>query len=218
LAYYHIKPGLIQKLINFFAGKLIQVNRPGRAKKPRLTRLVLIMSALMFALLLPWSGISPALNRAKAAGDADGITGWVIGNRNFTAAIFHTNNGGETWTEQGDPQNWQGMNGHDITAANNLIAWAALGGGDRGKILCTNDGGGNWVTQKEFNIDVKQIRALSDLIAWAVTIDGQVYRTNDGGSNWVSVSTGEIIIDQVNRMDAVGSSIWIADLDRRSRQ
>ncbi len=139
-----------------------------------------------------------------------GLTGWVIGHRGNTAAILYTNDGGENWTEQGDPTKWEGMEGNDISAADAMTAWVAVGD-IRGKILYTNNGGENWSVQKEMDNQVKQVRALSNQIAWAVTINGHVYRTTDGGENWVSISTGDITIDQVNRMDAVGNSIWIAD-------
>jgi photosystem II stability/assembly factor-like uncharacterized protein len=143
------------------------------------------------------------------------LNGWVIGRRVTgenvrTAAILYTDDGGETWAEQGDPAKWQGMDGNDISAADAMTAWAAVGD-IRGKILYTNDGGENWSVQKEMDNQVKQVRALSNQVAWAVTINGHVYRTTDGGENWISISTGDITMDQVNRMDAVGNSIWIAD-------
>ena len=54
--------------------------------------------------------------------------GWAIGWRSdYTAAILHTNNGGRTWEEQGNPALWTGMGGNDISAVDDLTAWAAVG-------------------------------------------------------------------------------------------
>lgn len=72
----------------------------------------------------------------KAPSQSNNYTGWAIGHRETAentnaAAIFHTSDGGETWVEQGDPTLLGGMVGNDITAADALTAWAAVGGGDQ---------------------------------------------------------------------------------------
>ena len=146
-----------------------------------------------------------------------GPVGWAIGWRSDnTAAILHTWNGGKTWEEQGNTALWTGLSGNDISSVDEWTAWAALGSGDGegGAILHTTDGGINWRLQplpEGINETVKGIKGLSRSVAWAVTLGGTVMRTVDGGQNWVLVPHEGIIMKQVNRMDAKGEDIWIAD-------
>jgi photosystem II stability/assembly factor-like uncharacterized protein len=146
-----------------------------------------------------------------------GPVGWAIGWRSDnTAAILHTWNGGKTWEEQGNTALWTGLSGNDISAVDEWTAWAALGSGDGGggAILHTNDGGANWRVQtlpEGVKETIKGIKGLSRSVAWAVTLGGTVMRTLDGGENWVVVPHEGITIKQVNRMDAMGEDIWIAD-------
>lgn len=146
------------------------------------------------------------------------VAGWAIGFRtDGTAAIFHTANGGASWTEQGNPELWQGMNGNDISAVDAWTAWAALGdeANNEGMILQTTDGGATWKSQTlpdSVNDSVKGIKGLSRAVAWAVTLGGTVMRTLDGGKTWVVVPHEGVTINQVNRMDARGDDIWIADV------
>lgn len=141
--------------------------------------------------------------------------GWAIGKRgDGTAAILFTNNGGDSWEEQGDPATWQGMHGNDISAVDVWTAWAAVGGNDGGAILHTSDGGASWEIQSfpdGVNEEVKGIKGLSREVAWAVTLTGTVMRTLDGGATWEVVPHDGITMKQVNRMDAQGEDIWIAD-------
>lgn len=153
-------------------------------------------------------------------GDNDAVitgpVGWAIGYRSDnTAAILYTANGGKTWEEQGNPSLWTGLNGNDITAVDAWTAWAAIGSPDiGGTILHTTDGGATWNVQplpEGINETVKGIKGLSRSVAWAVTLGGTVIRTLDGGRNWVVVPHDGVTIKQVNRMDAKGEDIWIAD-------
>ena len=142
--------------------------------------------------------------------------GWAIGWRSDnTAAILHTWNGGKTWEEQGNTALWTGLGGNDISAVDEWTAWAALGGRDGGgAILHTNDGGANWKLQplpEGVNDAVKGIKGLSRSTAWAVTLGGTVMRTHDGGENWVVIPHDGVTMKQINRIDAKGDDIWIAD-------
>lgn len=153
--------------------------------------------------------------------DLSGVTGWTVGNRDqdgvSTAVILHTNDGGANWTEQDIPETVKGLQGTDISAADDLTAWATVGDGawydeeSRGAILHTDDGGLTWSVQESLSFQAKQVTAVSESKAWAVTLNGKVYRTTDGGNNWENISTGDIEMYQINRMDAMGDSIWIAD-------
>ena len=145
-----------------------------------------------------------------------GPVGWAIGYRSDnTAAILHTADGGGTWVEQGDPSLWTGMNGNDISAVDRWTAWAAVGSpGSGGAILHTVNGGETWYVQSMpagVNDVVKGIKGLSRSMAWAVTLGGTVMCTIDGGMNWFVVPHDGVTITQVNRIDAMGSDIWIAD-------
>ncbi len=143
--------------------------------------------------------------------------GWAIGfSMDGTAAIFHTANDGASWTEQGNPELWQGMNGNDISAVDAWTAWAALGdeANNVGMILHTTDGGTTSKSQalpNGVNVPVKEIKGLSKKVAWAVTLGGTVMRTLDGGDNWnldAPNITGDNDIDDIC---AVGEDIaWAA--------
>jgi photosystem II stability/assembly factor-like uncharacterized protein len=155
----------------------------------------------------------------SGCGDNDAVitgqVGWAIGYRSdYTAAILHTADGGKTWEEQGNPALWTGLNGNDISAADKWNAWAAVGSVDVGAILHTADGGATWEMQPlpaGVNDAVKGIKGLSRSVAWAVTLGGTVMRTLDGGRNWVVVPHYGVAIKQINRIDAMGEDIWIAD-------
>ena len=146
-----------------------------------------------------------------------GPVGWAIGYYpDNTAAILHTWNGGKTWEVQGNTALWTGLNGQDISAVDEWTAWAALGSkeGVGGAIIHTTDGGANWNLQPlpdGINEAVKGIKGLSRSVAWAVTLGGTVMRTLDGGENWVVIPHDGVTMKQINRIDAKGDDIWIAD-------
>lgn len=141
--------------------------------------------------------------------------GWAIGHRpDWTAAILFTDNGGQSWEEQGDPTLWKGINGNDISAVDEWTAWAAVGNEGKGAILHTADGGFTWKIQsfpEGVEDEVKGIKGLSRDVAWAVTLSGTVMRTDDGGEPWAVIPHENVPIKQVNRIDAKGQDIWIAD-------
>lgn len=145
-------------------------------------------------------------------------TGWAIGcDDDNTAVILHTTDGGKTWNEQGDRTLWAGMAGNDITAADKNTAWAALGdnGSGNGGIANTTDGGKTWQLQAlpaEATGTVKGVKALNKDIVWAVTLHGVVLRTMNGGKDWAVIPHPNVDIIQVNRIDAKGGDIWIADV------
>jgi photosystem II stability/assembly factor-like uncharacterized protein len=157
--------------------------------------------------------------------------GWVIGyDENDTAVILHTKNGGRKWVVQGDNTKWTGYTGNDISAVDELTAWAALGSDTSGIILHTTNGGATWTEQRPLGgVDaIKGIKGLTRHEAWAVSIGGTILHTTDGGKEW-NVEDSGIDITQVNRMDAIGyrdvrttdrsgkntgminANVWIAD-------
>ena len=151
--------------------------------------------------------------------------GWAIGwDENFAAAIAHTADGGLTWQAQGDLSAWTDVQGTDISAVDDLTAWATLGSGGpgaaSGAILHTTDGGATWVTQTipaGLSGGMKSVKGLSRREAWAASLTGTILHTIDGGSTWNVVSHPTAPITQVNRMDAMGAECLGGRLCRRGR-
>lgn len=172
-------------------------------------KVIQIMAFLLLLLLL--TGCRNGDDTSKSA------SGWAIGNDpDGTAVILHTGNGGITWETQGDRSQWQEHSGMDISAVDEHTAWAALSDStsEGGLILHTRDGGSIWEVQslpQAVPEGVKGIKGVSRNEAWAVGLNGPVMRTINGGETWVVVPTPGIIFRQVNRMDARGNDIWIAD-------
>ena len=149
--------------------------------------------------------------------------GWAIGqDQAGTPAIVHTADGGRTWQVQGDLSAWPNMEGTDISAVDDLTAWAALGSGNmseaRGAILHTTDGGSTWVVQPipdRLLGGIKGIKGLSSNEAWAASLGGVLMHTLNGGSTWNIVPHPEVYLSEVNRIDAMSDgNVWIADTTR----
>jgi photosystem II stability/assembly factor-like uncharacterized protein len=161
--------------------------------------------------------------------------GWVIGyDESNTAVILHTKNGGRKWMVQGDNTKWTGYSGEDISAVDELTAWAALASETSGIILHTTNGGAKWTKQtlpEGVDGGIKGIKGLTRHEAWAVSLNGTILHTTDGGKVWKIVEPLDFQINNVNRMDAIGyrdvrtvdrsgkntgminANVWIADED-----
>jgi photosystem II stability/assembly factor-like uncharacterized protein len=147
-------------------------------------------------------------------------SGWAIGSDvTGTPAIVHTADGGQTWEVQGDLTAWKGSPPNDISAVDDRTAWAALGSADEepgGAILHTTDGGATWASQPipaGLKGGIKSIKGLSRREAWAASLGGTVLHTTDGGATWNIVPHPTVPIYTVNRMDAIGNNVWIADCE-----
>jgi photosystem II stability/assembly factor-like uncharacterized protein len=67
----------------------------------------------------------------------------------------------------------------------NDIGWVA---GESGRILHTQDGGGNWQPQSSGTTDyLTRVIFTDGLHGWAAGEDGRILKTTDGGTNWNSV-------------------------------
>lgn len=146
--------------------------------------------------------------------------GWAVGqNRNDAAVILGTTDGGRTWQVQQSSPDWTGLDAGDISAVDDQTAWAALvsaRGAVRDAIVHTTDGGATWVTQTlpaGVTGGVKSIKGVSRSEAWATSMSGVILHTTDGGATWAIVPNATTPITQVNRMDAIGQRVWIADSD-----
>ena len=147
-----------------------------------------------------------------------GKVGWAIGwNQNNAAVILNTTNSGQTWNAQGDRAQLEGYTGNDISAVDDLTAWAALGAADTtdGMILHTADGGLTWEIQflpEEVQDAIKGIKGLSRDEAWAVSLHGTILHTTNGGQTWDVIPHPDVEIIEVNRIDALTpDDVWIAD-------
>jgi photosystem II stability/assembly factor-like uncharacterized protein len=124
----------------------------------------------------------------------DDTNGWIVGmvlapdgSDNWTA-IYHTADGGETWTQQ-----WiSGVHHyylHDIEAIDAQTAWAVGQGSLSGtgeKKLVTHDGGATW-TEAPFTDNASALNAVDFVDAqhgWAVGFYGSIVATDDGGATW----------------------------------
>jgi photosystem II stability/assembly factor-like uncharacterized protein len=145
-------------------------------------------------------------------------TGWAIGDdETGTGVIVHTGDSGLTWKVQGDSSAWTGHGAADVSAVDAQTAWVALedaGAGTDGAILHTTDGGATWVRQTipaGLAGGIKGVKGLSRDEAWAASLGGTILHTTDGGATWNVVPHPTVPITQVNRIDAMGTDVWIAD-------
>ncbi len=158
------------------------------------------------------------------------VTGWTIGyvqNGNAqTVKILKTSDGGAAWVLQTLPAECEGYAGNDISAVNQDVAWAAVGGDLSAEtkqcaILHTDNGGDEWTVQTlpsgMKTQHIKNIKGVSSSEAWAVSLLGDVLHTTDGGASWKVVEVRDvdgnsIPVQEINRMDVVGLDIWIVDI------
>ncbi len=58
---------------------------------------------------------------------------------------------------------------------------------------------------------MKSVKGLSRREAWAASLTGTILHTIDGGDTWNVVPHPTTPITAVNRMDAMGPNVWVAD-------
>jgi photosystem II stability/assembly factor-like uncharacterized protein len=92
--------------------------------------------------------------------------------------IGHTSDSGTQWNDKPVEQV-----GHDIQFLTPQHGWTA---GDDGKVLISNDGGGQWrpSTGVGTTNDLNAIAMLDRFTGWIVGAEGVVRRTRDGGDSW----------------------------------
>jgi photosystem II stability/assembly factor-like uncharacterized protein len=134
--------------------------------------------------------------------------GWVVGAH---GAIFHTANGGHTWTPQlsGEVQDLQNVQ----FLADGRQGWAV---GGSGTILHTTDGGATWVRQpSKIQALLRTLYFLADgRQGWVGGGSGTVIHTSDGGETWSS----PLSIHQVNYFSSIqfladGRQGWVVGDD-----
>jgi photosystem II stability/assembly factor-like uncharacterized protein len=127
----------------------------------------------------------------------DEYNGWAVGgvfdsyNELFVHFIYHTSDGGDTWTSQLYESGYYydpigPFNDVCFTDANH--GWVV---GDYGAVFYTSNGGVNWIEQ-DSGVDSELFGvAFTDLNnGWAVGEEGTVISTIDGGATWSNYSLG----------------------------
>lgn len=150
----------------------------------------------------------------------DDRTGWAVGTDLLNGIIFHTQDGGEIWTKQGQYELESYRNSRLVTVLNGVsfidentgwVVGAGLFTGE-GIILHTVNGGDTWDIQENNTIENKlAVHFVNDRTGFAVGWTGVVALTADSGNTWVEqfVHQNPIIKD----VDFVGDRIgWIAGL------
>lgn len=111
----------------------------------------------------------------------DNQHGWVV--CIDTALIFHTTDGGATWTEQNPDSNARRF--FDVTCIDQVTAWTC---GVLGEIEHTDNGGLDWLRQTEgLSKYATRIEFIDQNYGWVVCGDGAIGRTDNGGSYWEQV-------------------------------
>jgi photosystem II stability/assembly factor-like uncharacterized protein len=130
-------------------------------------------------------------------------TGWVLGaipspdGSDRHAAIFGTDDGGATWTQQ-----WTSgvhhyyLNDIDVVAADPNVAWVVGQGSLSGvseKKLVSRDGGATWEEKPatENNDGLMAVDFVDRQHGWAVGVHGSIIATSDSGQEWTIQEVGE---------------------------
>lgn len=133
---------------------------------------------------------------------ADDLNGIAIGELNHD--IYVTANGGKSWKKSSLNSRCTGrdlINGNEskpiaITVASGGKAWI---GYDDGRIIKSEDFGGNWcdlalptqIWKKEDKglAYFKKFYFLSDKRGWGVKVNGDLFETTNGGSSWTLIDS-----------------------------
>lgn len=126
---------------------------------------------------LPYLGIA-----ATSANEA-----WVVSahNNNQGSSIYHTTDGGETWTLQASDLVGSGNDLNDIRVTEGVI-WIA---GDMGTVFRSDDDGASWEKFETASMYNLGVAALDGTTAWAVSSGsgsgaGVIVNTSDSGKTW----------------------------------
>lgn len=116
-------------------------------------------------------------------------TGWVCGGKDYHAAIYRTNDGGQTWEEQIRYQSPAPLRSICSTENGNIFT-----SGMR-QILRTTDGGDSWILYPaEADWDCRSICFTDSLTGWIAGVETWgtlILNTNDGGVTWSEQITGQ---------------------------
>lgn len=141
-------------------------------------------------------------------------SGWAVGDR---GVIWHTGNGGQSWTIQKTPIRCTLRSVHFVSPSIGMAVGGFLypyTGQGRGIVLITTDGGGTWSLlppgMLPFLHRVKMFDPMKGILAGETSesCPSGLFTTVDGGRNWIPVSgdksEGWISIDFLDAKNGIG--------------
>ncbi len=113
----------------------------------------------------------------------DENSGWSVGRRGYSGALYRTTDGGLNWTTASPVSNYI----NSIHFVTDNYGWIAA---DGGKILRTRDGGRSpWVEQTTgITEDIYKIFFVDGDYGWAITKYKTLLSTTNGGGTWASAT------------------------------
>jgi photosystem II stability/assembly factor-like uncharacterized protein len=146
----------------------------------------------------PWQTIELETEAtfADVAFTADSNRGWLVGTQ---AALFETNDGGNTWAQKVIDLGEEKVSFTEISFTGNE-GWIV---GRPAVLLHTEDGGSNWSRislSSQLPGEPYGIVALGADTAEMVTNLGAIYKTTNGGRNWKALVEGSVgVARNINR-------------------
>lgn len=137
--------------------------------------------------------------------------GWVVGTRYNFPAVYHTLDGGQTWTARPYPGLWVGIDFHDDRG------WIL---DNRGPLLRTTDGGLTWAESSLPGnhlpeLELTDIKFFDEHTGYVSGWVGYLAKTTDGGQTWTLLNTGtlEHTFMSIHLMSA--DEIWLVTANDR---
>lgn len=121
------------------------------------------------------------------------MIGWTVGGSvNGFGTILHTDNGGKTWTRQGDASQLPDAEFSDICILDTQTLIVAGGTRPDGTytIYKSHDGGITWArinSESLANANYNGLFALGKDHVWIVGDSGTIYRSDDQGDSWIRI-------------------------------
>jgi photosystem II stability/assembly factor-like uncharacterized protein len=145
----------------------------------KMTRILALLTTICGCCLAFASSIPPDLYRVFFV---DAHRGYALGRSSDSALVFHTTNGGVTWTKQYRAEE----NLYGIYFRNSAEGWIV---GGKGTLLRTSDGGENWLKSENLT-DHDLLAVTSDVLGEIIIVGkgGTVLKSRDNGKNWLTCS------------------------------
>jgi photosystem II stability/assembly factor-like uncharacterized protein len=144
-----------------------------------------VISILVLALMIPFSGCKKSTSSEPVR-----LLGWAVGSSDgFYGTILHTEDGGLTWTRQGDSLLFANVDFADlcIIDENTLIAVGSSSDSVPACVFRSFDRGNTWqrvVTDSLPAISYNGIYAIGRDHLWIVGESGMIFHSNDLGEHW----------------------------------
>lgn len=171
-----------------------------------------------------------AVRCAGSCGPAQGpcktgfaVSGPAAGSPASTAAVWHTNDYAQTWTQTaGDPfagaEDIASVVVVPVDANTNrvIVARGTTDGGNPAEIAYSDDNGATWTNVNvgsvngQFAIGPNSLFALDFYNIWLATDDGFIYKSSDGGVTWATQEAGVITASGIFAIHFADESIGYA--------